>query len=251
MKLKTETYQQQSNLANYCRNGKEIEIKGAKKERIPQYRRLVFNVIKNALESTYPISYKFIERETWDEMVYRFFSKHKCSDPQVWRMPEEFYHFCRGRHYAEKYNLPFLNDLLYFEWLEVELYMMEDQMFPEIKNSRFKLNKRIAINPEHQIIKLEFPVHLIGPQEAAGRKGNYFVLLFREQNTGRIQFIDLSVLFAFLIENLISSEKTPEEIFTDILYIFGINDLNLLRNEANKLLNDLQAKGFVLGELKT
>ncbi|HKI88274.1 MAG TPA: putative DNA-binding domain-containing protein [Draconibacterium sp.] len=248
MELKTETYQQQSNLAKYCRDGKEIEIKGIKTERLPHYRRLVFNVIKNALQSTYPISYKFIEKKTWEEIVYRFFSEHKCSDPQVWRMPGEFYHFCKDQNYAEKYNLPFLNDLLFFEWLEVELYMMEDQTFPEIKNPLFKLDKRVAINPEHKIIKLEFPVHLMNPLEATQKKGDFFVLLFREPGVDRIQFIDLSVLYTFLVENMVSTTKSPEEIFTDILYIFGINNIELLRKETTKFLEELQKKGFILGE---
>jgi hypothetical protein len=247
MLLKTETYNQQSSFAQYCRNGKEVAILGTIPERLPHYRRLVFNIIKDALETTYPITFKYIERETWDEMVFNFFSSHKCNDPQVWRMPKEFVDFCKTENYAVKYKLPFLNDLLYFEWLEAEIYMMEDIPYPQFNSSTNWIEEKIAVNPEHKIIKLEYPVHLEKPFEAANKKGDYFLLLFREKETGRVQFVNLSVLFTFLIENIVLAEKTVEEIFNDILYIFGINDLKMLRTEVSKFLEDLKIRGFVLG----
>jgi len=249
MLLKNETYHHQSTLAQYFRNGKEVSIKGTKSGRLPHYRRLVFNVIKDALETTYPISFKYIEKNIWEEMVYNFFSIHKCSDPQVWRMPKEFYQFCKSNDYAEIYAIPFLNDLLWFEWLEVELYMMEDIEYPEYKSSKNWLTKKVAVNPEHRLIKLEYPVHLEKPFDTIKKKGDYFLLLHREKESGRIQFMNLSVLFAFLIENISKSEKTVEQILNDILFIFGINDLVLLQNEAYRFLEDLKSKGFVLGIL--
>ncbi len=249
MQLKTNTYQAQSYLAQYCRNGKLVEIQGTKPERLPHYRRLVFNVVKDALITTFPILNKYIDGKIWDEMVLHFFSGHKCSDPQVWRMPLEFYEFCKSQNYAEKYNLPFLNDLLYFEWLEVELYMMEDLEYPKFKNTENWLNQRIAVNPEHRIIKLAYPVHIEKPFEAQKKKGDYFLLAFREAESGRIQFINLSVLFAFLLENIILAEKNLATILNDILYVFGINDIQLLQSETVKFLKDLKERGFVLGTL--
>lgn len=249
MLLNNETYLYQSTLAQYCRDGKEITISGMNSDRLPHYRRLVFNVIKDALETTYPISFKYIEMIIWEEMVYNFFSIHRCSDPQVWRMPEEFYQFCKSNNYAGKYALPFLNDLLWFEWLEVELYMMEDVEYPRYKPSENWIKEKVAINPEYRLIKLQYPVHLEKPYDSIEKKGDYFLLLYREKETGRVQFINLSVLFAFLIENIASSEKTTEQILNDILYIFGINDLALLQNETFRFLEDLQSRGFVLGVL--
>lgn len=250
MILKTETYNSQSSMAQYCRDGKEINILGTKPERLPHYRRLVFNVIKDTLETTYPISYQYLDQAVWEQMVYNFFSNHKCQDPQVWRMPYEFYEFCKSEDYAKNYNLPFLNDLLYFEWLELELYMMEDILYPEYVESDNWLKERLAVNPEHRIIKLEYPVHIEKPFDAAQKKGDYFLLVYREKDSGKIQFANLSVLFAFLTENIILGEKTLEEIFNDILYIFGINDLKMLRNQAFNFLNDLKNRGFVLGVVK-
>lgn len=247
MLLKQETYKQQSLLTQYCQTGLSSEQMKLRYERLPNYRRLVFNVVKDALETTYPIAYKYLDREIWDTLVYNFFATHKCQHPQVWRMPKEFFEFCKTENYSTKYNIPYLNDLLYFEWLETEMYVMEDFVYPEYKKSTHWLKEKIAVNPEHKIIKLEYPVHLEKPENTTDKKGSYFLLLFREKESGRIQFVNLSVLFTFLLENIVLQQKTLEEIINDILLIFGINDLGMLQKEADKFLKDLLHRGFVLG----
>jgi len=249
MLLKTETYQQQSKLANYCRNGKPVELIDVKVERLPHYRRLVFNVVKDALETTYPIAFKYINREIWNKLVFNFFSRHKCQDPQVWRMPKEFFEFCKNENYAVLFNLPYLNDLLYFEWLEAEMYMMEDVKYPSFSESHNWIKEKIAVNPEHKIIKLDYPVHLEKPESTVNQKGNYFLLIYREKESGRVQFVNLSVLYTFLLENIVLAEKTLEEIFNYILLLFGINDLKMLQQESFKFLEDLKNRGFILGVL--
>lgn len=249
MLLNTQTVEIQNKLARYCRTGDEITIPGSSAIRLNHYRRLVFNVVKDALETTYPICHKYIDNTIWESLCHDFFTHHKCSDPQVWRMPEEFYEYCKSNALAAKHDLPFLNDLLYFEWLEAEMYMMEDEVYPDYTASNNWLKHRIALNPEHRIIQLEFPVHSFPPNKAALHKGQYFILLFREKETGRIQFFELSVLYVFLLENIEAAEKTLEEIFSDVLHIFGINDLALLQKQSFNLLNDLYEKGFVLGIL--
>lgn len=251
MLLKPETYKLQSQFAMYCRSGKVVHLKGARPERLRHYRRLVFNVIKDALQTAYPIAYKYIPKESWDSMVENYFSSHHCSDPQVWRMPREFYQFSLDENYAEKYELPFLNELLYFEWLEVELYMMEDLQYPDLKSMDFDLHSLIAVNPEYRIIKLSYPVHLERPYDSIEKKRDYFLLLFREKKSGRIQFTDLSVLYAYLLENLIPGEKALQNVLNDILYVFGINDLKALQSNVFAFLEDLQKRGFVLGALES
>ncbi len=249
MLLKTKTYKSQQSIAEYCRNGEMRVIAGADSNRLPYYRRLVFNVVKDSVASAFPIAKKYVDESIWAKMVETFFANHKCQEAQVWRMPFEFYQYAQQEKYEKNYNIPYLNDLLLFEWLEVELYMMEDLKYPTFKNSTNWKNNLIAVNPEHKLIKLEYPVHKLIPKEAQTKKGDYFLLLFREKDSGKIQFVDLSVLYTFLIENIIQAEKTLEEIINDILYVFGINDHELLQNNINTFLDDLKSRKFILGTL--
>ncbi len=250
MLLKTETYQHQKTLAEYCRNGKEITLPGAITERLPHYRRLVFNIVNDSLESAFPIAFKYVERVHWNEMVVDFFSNHKCTDPQVWRMPFEFYGYVVEKEFHEKYSLPWLNDLLYFEWLEVELYMMEDIQYPLYKDSENWLGKLVAVNPEHKLIKLKYPIHKMNPKKAKENKGDHFLLLFRQKDSGKVQFVGLSTLYVFILENIFIGTKKLDEILNDVLYFFGINDMELLQKNTHSFLTDLKSKGFVLGIYK-
>jgi len=249
MLLKNETYLAQAKLADYCRTGKKTKITGVLSNRLPQYRRLVYNVIKDTLATTYPIAYKYIDENIWEKIYHDFFSKHSCSHPQVWRMPKEFMEYCKEKKTDKQYGLPYLNDLLYFEWLEAEMYMMEDKKYPSYRYSTNWLQNRLALNPEYELFKLDYPVHMENPIIAQHKKGVYFVLLFREKETGRIQFVNLSPLYAFLLENIAEETQTLEQILSDILYVFGINDIALLQKETLGFLSELHHKGFVLGVL--
>ena len=247
MLLKTETYKYQSNFASYCRDGKPIKIPGTKESRLPQYRRLVFNVVKDSLESAYPIAHSFIEPEVWEEMASRFFSEHDSQTPQIWKLPFEFYQFAVEKDFATQYRIPFLHELLHFEWLEIEVFMMEDIPLPDYQENGNWLTDSICFNPEYRLVKLEYPVHLKNPAQIKNEKGDYFLLIFREQESGHVEFVNLSVLFTYLLEHLLNGEKQFQEILSDIIYIFGINDDQLLLNKSITFLQDLKSKGFVLG----
>ncbi len=94
MNLLNDTYQQQSKLADYCRTGNVPDLKGVNYENLPHYRRLVFNIAADVIETAYPITHSFLEKEVWDKLVHDYFAEHKCQTPQVWRMPLEFYDYC-------------------------------------------------------------------------------------------------------------------------------------------------------------
>ena len=56
--LKKETQLQQNLLADYCRTGTEPEgLIGINKENLHHYRRLVYNIVTDILETAYPITY--------------------------------------------------------------------------------------------------------------------------------------------------------------------------------------------------
>lgn len=247
MLLKTETYEHQSKFARYCRDGKPIKLPGAIEGRLPHYRRLVFNVVKDSLEAAYPIAHSFIQKADWEEMAYRFFNEHDSQTPQVWKLPYEFFEFVVEQDFSTQYHIPFLQDLLHFEWLEIEVYMMEDLPYPTSQDKGNWGTDQILFNPEYRMVKFSYPVHLKNPSQIHDEKGDYFLLIFREKESGNVQFVNLSVLYTYLLENLLAGEKRLDEILGDIIYLFGINDEELLRTKTIDFLQDLKEKGFVLG----
>src|SRR6202007_3212801 len=106
MSLSAETYSIQSKLGMYCRDGLERPLPGLTEGRLDQYRRLVYNIVNDNLESAYPITFEHIDREVWNEMLYEFFSKHECKSYQIWRFPKEFYEYALKANFSERFNIP-------------------------------------------------------------------------------------------------------------------------------------------------
>lgn len=249
MWLKLETKNIQTEMASYCRNGEMPEIPGAVKERLPHYRRLVYNVVSDTLETAFPILNSRISEDVWKDMVHDFFSHHKCSTPLLWQLPYEFYAYAKAKSYAVKYHLPWLIDLLYFEWLEVELFMMEDKAYPDFKRKGDLFNDPLAVNPECRLVKFDYPVHSKEMMHADQEKGTYYILLFRDKESGSVQFISLSILFAMLVESLIHNKVPLRKIVKEAASYFDIGDAQQLNKNTTKFITDLQVKGFVLGFL--
>ena len=125
--LQPETFRYQSSLASYCRGGHSREIKGINQNNVKQYRRLVYNVVDDMLQSAFPITYDFVDEDEWNYLVNDFFSSHSCQSPQAWYMPKEFYGYLEKAENPIAKKYPFLLELLWFEWLEVELFMMANK----------------------------------------------------------------------------------------------------------------------------
>jgi hypothetical protein len=248
--LKKETYLQQAKLAGYCRNGiAPDDLIDINNDNLYQYRRLVFNIASDIIETAYPITFSYLDSEIWQELVHTYFAEHKCQTTQVWRMPLEFYEYCLEKNIQEKLNIPFLNDLLYFEWLELEVHTMEDVEYPKTVTKGDWVSDKIALNPEHKLIQLTYPVHTTPPgEELINKKGNYFLLIYREQESGNVQFVDLSMFYTYILEN-IKNRILLKDILVKANSLFQINDIKLLKDRSLEFIHDLKNKKFVLGFL--
>lgn len=201
MLLRDHTRFQQSALATYCRTGDYQPIPGVKAAHVHHYRRLVYNVVDDSLQSSYPLTFQLLDTDDWDNLVQAFFSEHGCQSPQVWYMPREFYEWYQGYASPLKELYPFLAELLWFEWLEVELYMMED--IAAVFKAGDLASGALVLNPEHHLQYFTYPVHL--KQAAAitaADQGHYFLCLHRHPESGEILFNDLSPAFVHMLELL-------------------------------------------------
>lgn len=180
-------------------------------------------------------------------MVSEFFSKHKCQSYQVWQIAGEFYDYAVKENFAEKYHIPYLNDLLQFEWEEMAVYNMEDRSPGPFTPAGDFLKDAMVLNPEHALLQLHYPIHRFNPLTALEKKGNYFVLLYREQASGRVQFLDLSPWCALLIEQLAAQNATVAGLLEEAPNVFGAIDPGDLKESTLVFLNELSRREFILG----
>lgn len=247
MLIRTDTYQQQSDLAKYCRTDILSESLKVRKDRVYHYRRLVYNVIDDSLLAAYPLLHNLLSKNEWDDLVNDFFATHACQSTQVWKMPGEFYEYIKTTDLQLKTIFPQLDDLIYFEWIEVELFMMEDMEYPLFKNEGDWVNDVIAVNPEHKIIRFNYPVHIKNSKLiTSDDKGEYFLLAYREKETGKVQFSDISALFAVIIEN-IAKGLTLNKILSELKNIIKLNNTNQVIDHVLPFFMNLKKSGFLPG----
>ena len=212
MQLFEATLQNQIKLANYCRNGILPKISGIKYKNLPQYRRLVYNAIDDMLQNAYPLTSDLLQEDEWESAVNDFFSSHKCQSPQVWYMPKEFYEFLSITRHPLLLKYPFLEELLQFEWTEVELFMMPDQRV-EFSASGDLNKDKLVLNPEHRLLAFQFPVHRRNCNSiSVSDKGNYFAVAHRN-NEGFVVFTDITPALVRMLEYLTEEPLNLKELF--------------------------------------
>lgn len=241
------TITQQSRLAGYCRTGVLQPIDGLTPNRVHNYRRLVYNVVDDTLRTAYPLTLDLLEEDEWNELVNSFFTNHSCQSASVWQMPKEFieYVVVHSQSLIEKY--PMLIELLHFEWIEIELYMMEDKIIPSFTKSVDLENNVVVFNPEHIIAQYSYPFHHKNPNEINEvDKGNYFILIFRDLESGEVKFVNISYLFAWLIQTIADTNKSLKEVCQQASSEFNI-EYDLLIEKSKELFNQLYSQKYILG----
>ena len=247
MLLKEKTKNLQSRLADYCRTGELTLTTEVNQKHVHHYRRLVYNIIDDIFESAFPVFFEFASDELWSEMVNDFFSKHPCQTPHVWKLPGEFYEHACKENWKEKYKIPFLEDLLLFEWIEMDIHTMKDEVIPAYKKEGDWNKDVVVLNPEYRILSTKYPVHTTAPAGLDDKtKGQYFILIYRQPETGSIQFLDISVLYALAIEKIEEGKNIPE-VVNELQSVFSFPDKAGAQNHLISFLKDLSHKGFVLG----
>lgn len=221
MFLKEKTYRQQFLLAQYTRSGDEkiidqldaVNVRG-----IRYYRELIFNIIYDGICNAYPITTDFLGEKKMMELTHQFFSHFKCKTPQVWAMPGEFIEYIREYQIELCLKYPFLYDLLLFEWIEIELFMMPDKTLPNVSEKGDILTDKLVLNPETKALFFYYPVHLLHPKNIKKKhKGEYFLLAYRHPESKQVIFTELNHLAYQIIRSLNEKPTSFSEIRKQLL----------------------------------
>lgn len=211
---KNKTFALQTDLGLYCRTGIN-QPKTSIQEHTFHYRRLVYNVIKDTLKTAYPLTRKLIGKKRWKKAVAYFFENHKCETPQIWKLPIEFCTYYTGNLLPFKKEFPFIKELLQYEWLEIEVFMMEDLSIEKFKIETSSKEEALIPNPEIKILPLQYPIHIKKiKQITENDKGQYFVTIHRDYNTKQIKFNDLSYPFVEMLIKINEEETTIDDLKT-------------------------------------
>lgn len=240
---------QQQRLTQYCRTGKYKPLSNITKGRIKHYRQLVNNIIDDTLQSAFPLTYVLLSTKDWMQLVTSFFANHNCKSNSVWKMPAEFYEYVKATDFSViKMKHPFLCDLLLFEWTEIAVFMMEDIPAEESDNATGDLlQDLLVLNPEHQILSFKYPVHTKRANEIEeADESNYFVLIFRDKETGKVNFIDLSLFYVWLLQEILNNNKPVDYLLQKVSSLLGVSEREAFSN-CSIFLQELYNQKFIIG----
>lgn len=244
--LKSSTKHLQEEFARFCRDGAWREIEGARPERLPKYRQLIFNIVRDALSTAYPIAVKYLGDEKWRQLCHEFFSNHGCSDPQVWRMPQELIGYVQENE-AWLEEFPALVDLLRFEWQEIELFMMPDRELPPHNHSAPKLDEIPVIETEMQALVLQYPVHKMQPSDLnQAQPGTYISLAWRSRIDGIVHFKSISAFYALCLEYA-SEGSTLRSAGMKAALAVGLSDSESWQTELMRFMDSLHQSELIFG----
>lgn len=211
--LRKEIVQYQSELAEYCRTGVYTPLPGVKEKHVHHYRRLVYNIIDDSLESSFPLMVNLITPKEWKKLVHEFFENHKCEHYQVWQMPRELITYMLEQDHELLKKYACLENLMQFEWVECELYMMADIPCKYEVNNMLNWEKPLVLNPEMTLELVHYPVHLKNAKYISlSNKGNYFYVGHRHPETGQVIFTNVSPALVRIIENLSVAPRLFNEV---------------------------------------
>jgi len=223
MKKSSETFQLQKDFSNFCRKKGSSFLYGDK--RTLQYSRLIYNNIDDLLQTSFPITVQKLSEEIWNFLI------------------NDFMAYIQGKKYAFRLNLPFLDDLLYFEWLEIELFNQEDEEIPKFSTIQNYFTDHLVFTPEFKLVHFEYAVHKMELEE-----GDFYLLLHRVADSGKIIVTELSALFYFSIDFLQEHTLAQLILLLQTEHRWTIKEIDLFSEKIVELLEHLENKEFLLGK---
>ena len=168
------------------------------------YHLLVFNRFFDFVETSFPLFSSFAEDKL--RPLIKEFLRERHTSPLLFELGREFLDFFRRSETSLKERFPFLEELLLYEWTEIEVFNAPD----EDETSTMSWEGRYRLSKSARLLCLQYPVHRaeeLSAEEIVSRKGEYHLLIYRDREN-EVKRTDLTpVVYRFL--DLINSGETP------------------------------------------
>ncbi len=152
------------------------------------YQELVRYRFEEVLLKTFPRSAALLGEKRWNRLIEEFI-RTGASNPLIWKMPKEFLAFAKKK---AKLKIKYLNDLLWFEWIEVESAMATEKTRA---SDGFSWEKPAKLGAGTKIKKLNYSVF-----SDSIKKGKFYVMFYTD-TLGDTYWMEItSFMFDFLRE---------------------------------------------------
>lgn len=178
------------------------KTKKDKKKALMLYKELVFHRFNEVLTNANPIFSELISKKDFEKLIVKFI-KNGAKTDLVWQIPNEFRAFIKKQKDIKK-KFPYIDDLLWFEWIEVKLFMGNYKGF---KFDSLDFKKSYKLSSSAKLKKLFYKVY----KREFETKGEYPLLSYYDMNQQEVIYREISpFMYSFL--KLISKVSVKEAI---------------------------------------
>jgi hypothetical protein len=183
------------------------------------YQKLVYYRYSEIITSTFIQYCKNLSQEELDKTIFEFM-KNPPKTEFVWKIANDYRKFVKKQKYFE--DKRYMYELLYFDWIEVEIYMKE---YKEKKVKDLSWNNKYKLSQSARIKKFKYDV-INGNYE---EKRENFLIIYFDFNQNEVLYREINQVIYALIKKLDKQtiKSTLKELCKD-------NDINY--KEAKTLL---------------
>ncbi len=224
---------------------------GIEDRRMKIYRDLFFNSLVKLLAGTFPVLSKILGDERWRALVRQYFATHKSQTPYFLEVPKDFLEYLQNEHQAGENDLPFMNELAHYEWVELAL-QIDTQEFDlsDVDPEGELIAGRPVLSPLAWVLAYAYPVHRISPtnQPQSPEEQSTFLVVYRNRDD-KVGFMEINAVTARLLELLQDDNNigTGGELLAQIAREIGHPDPQVVSDGGKDILADLHDKDIVLG----
>lgn len=194
------------------------------------YQKLVYYRFEEIVKNSFPEFIKYISTTQLEKSVYEFL-KNPPSTPFVWKIANDYRKFVKKQKLF--HNEKYLYELLYFDWIEIEILMKE---YKFKKNREFSWNENYKLSSSARIKKFNFDI-INGQYEI---KRENFLVSYYDFFKDEVLFRELNE-FLFVLLKKLNKKQTLKEVLKALC---KENQINF--KEAKELLEDAIKELFSL-----
>ncbi|KAB7887699.1 putative DNA-binding domain-containing protein [Poseidonibacter ostreae] len=154
------------------------------------YQKLVFYRFEEIIKTTFMEFSKYISEDKLEKSIYEFL-KNPPSTPFVWQIANDYRKFVKKQKLFHKQK--YLYELLYFDWIEVEIYMKE---YKKIKKSDFSWENSYLLSPWSRVKKCKFDI--INKDYETKREN--FLIIYYDYKSDDVLFREINQFIFALIK---------------------------------------------------
>lgn len=162
-----------------------------KNSSVAVYQKLVFLRYEEVIKNSFPLFIDLIDEKTLEASI-KAFMKDTPKTPFVWQMANDYRKFVKkNRLFDDK---KYIYELLYYDYIEIELYMRE---YKEKKQKRFSYKNSYKLSKSARIKRFKYD--LINKEFTSKREN--FLVIYYDFETDDIVYRQINPIIYYLLQD--------------------------------------------------